>query len=104
MKISVEHSGFLFEKEPIESIDKIQKHSGGIGSRALRMTMESNGKQKTEDSKQDNKVRDNYGYGSVNKPNGTGVAVDVNVYNEEDNLLGSRRSGDYCTWLYSFFI
>ena len=101
MKLSAEHSGYIFEKEPIESIEKLKKHSGGVGSRAIRMTMESNSPQISKPSNQENEVRESYG--SVNKPDGMGVAVDVNVYNEEVNLLGSRRSGDYCTWLQSFF-
>eukprot|EP00554_Chaetoceros_debilis_P000651 CAMPEP_0194086642 /NCGR_PEP_ID=MMETSP0149-20130528/21896_1 /TAXON_ID=122233 /ORGANISM="Chaetoceros debilis, Strain MM31A-1" /LENGTH=273 /DNA_ID=CAMNT_0038769773 /DNA_START=167 /DNA_END=989 /DNA_ORIENTATION=- len=40
LKISDEHSGFIFENDPRKTIDRIQKHSGGTGSVALRMTMQ----------------------------------------------------------------
>lgn len=40
LKLSHEHSGFVFENDPRKSIDRIQKHSGGTGSIALRMTMQ----------------------------------------------------------------
>ena len=39
LKISHEHSGFMFENNPLQSIEKIAKHSGGAGSAALRMAM-----------------------------------------------------------------
>lgn len=39
LKISHEHSGFIFENNPLQSIEKIAKHSGGAGSAALRMAM-----------------------------------------------------------------
>ncbi len=42
LKISHEHSGFIFENDPWETIKKIQKHSGGTGSAALRMSMTTN--------------------------------------------------------------
>lgn len=39
LKLSVEHSGFVFEKDPNKSATLLEKHSGGHGSRALRMAM-----------------------------------------------------------------
>lgn len=39
LRISHEHSGFMFENDPLQSIEKIAKHSGGTGARALRMSM-----------------------------------------------------------------
>ena len=41
MKLSKEHSGFIFENDPHESIEKLQQHSGGSGSKALQMSMEN---------------------------------------------------------------
>ena len=42
MKISEEHSGFIFEPDPLESIQKLKQHSGGTGSMALQMSMQYN--------------------------------------------------------------
>ncbi len=39
LKISEEHSGFIFEADPFESIKKLKVHSGGAGSMALQMSM-----------------------------------------------------------------
>mmetsp|Transcript_2427 Transcript_2427/g.4518 ORF Transcript_2427/g.4518 Transcript_2427/m.4518 type:complete len:306 (-) Transcript_2427:216-1133(-) len=39
LRISHEHSGFIFENDPLESIEKLFKHSSGTGARALRMSM-----------------------------------------------------------------
>ena len=39
MRISNEHSGYIFENDPKESIKRIDKHSGGTGGRALRISM-----------------------------------------------------------------
>lgn len=41
LKLSKEHSGFIFEKDPFESIEKLKQHSGGSGSKALKMSMEN---------------------------------------------------------------
>jgi 8-oxo-dGTP pyrophosphatase MutT (NUDIX family) len=40
LKLSVEHSGFMFEKNPERSAELLQKHSGGNGSKALLMAMQ----------------------------------------------------------------
>jgi NTP pyrophosphohydrolases including oxidative damage repair enzymes len=40
LKISHEHSGFMFENNPLDSIEKLAKHSGGAGGMALRMSMQ----------------------------------------------------------------
>mmetsp|Transcript_21148 Transcript_21148/g.24025 ORF Transcript_21148/g.24025 Transcript_21148/m.24025 type:complete len:202 (-) Transcript_21148:1205-1810(-) len=42
LKISEEHSGFIFEPDPHESVKKLKQHSGGSGSIALHMSMRSN--------------------------------------------------------------
>jgi len=42
LRISREHSGYIFVNDPLQSIDKIVKHSGGTGAKALRMSIESN--------------------------------------------------------------
>lgn len=39
LRLSHEHSGFLFEPDPMESIQKLTKHSGGMGSLVLRQSM-----------------------------------------------------------------
>ena len=39
LKISHEHSGYIFVNDPMQSIEMIVKHSGGTGARALRMSM-----------------------------------------------------------------
>ena len=44
LTISHEHSGFIFENDPNESIKKIEKHSGGTGSRVLLMLMNKGGR------------------------------------------------------------
>ena len=44
LRISHEHSGFIFVNDPLQSVDKIVKHSGGTGAKALRMSMKVNGK------------------------------------------------------------
>ena len=41
LKISEEHSGFIFEPDPFESIKKLKVHSGGSGSMALQMSMQN---------------------------------------------------------------
>jgi len=41
LKLSSEHSGFSFEQTLNESANKIKKHSGGFGTKALRLVMES---------------------------------------------------------------
>lgn len=40
LRISHEHSGFIFENDPLQSVEKLAKHSGGAGARALRMSMQ----------------------------------------------------------------
>mmetsp|Transcript_3130 Transcript_3130/g.5697 ORF Transcript_3130/g.5697 Transcript_3130/m.5697 type:complete len:205 (-) Transcript_3130:72-686(-) len=42
LQVSVEHSGFMFVKEPTESVELLKSHSGGAGSEALRMAMNLN--------------------------------------------------------------
>jgi hypothetical protein len=42
LEISEEHSGFIFELDPFESIKKLKQHSGGSGSSALQMSMQNN--------------------------------------------------------------
>ena len=37
LKISHEHSGYIFVNDSMQSIKMIVKHSGGTGARALRM-------------------------------------------------------------------
>ena len=39
IKYSIEHSGFDFENDPNVSVQKLKKHSGGIPSQALSMSM-----------------------------------------------------------------
>ncbi len=58
LKISHEHSGFIFENDPWETIKKIQKHSGGTGSAALRMSMAANQNPENVDGKGDVVVDD----------------------------------------------
>jgi len=41
LKLSSEHSGFSFEQTLNESANKIKKHSGGFGTKALLLVMES---------------------------------------------------------------
>jgi hypothetical protein len=41
LKLSEEHSGFIFEADPYESIKKLKQHSGGSGSMALQMSMQN---------------------------------------------------------------
>ena len=40
LKLSVEHSGFLFQPEPREAADMLKQHSGGKVREALLMAME----------------------------------------------------------------
>jgi 8-oxo-dGTP pyrophosphatase MutT (NUDIX family) len=40
LKLSVEHSGFMFEKDPEKSAMLLEQHSGGNGSKALLMSMQ----------------------------------------------------------------
>jgi 8-oxo-dGTP pyrophosphatase MutT (NUDIX family) len=40
LKLSIEHSGFVFEKDPEISANLLKSHSGGHGSKALLMAME----------------------------------------------------------------
>jgi hypothetical protein len=37
LNLSEEHSGFIFESDPVKSIAKIKKHSNGTGSMVLQM-------------------------------------------------------------------
>jgi 8-oxo-dGTP pyrophosphatase MutT (NUDIX family) len=39
LRLSVEHSGFMFEKDPEKSAKLLEQHSGGNGSKALLMSM-----------------------------------------------------------------
>mmetsp|Transcript_14273 Transcript_14273/g.16872 ORF Transcript_14273/g.16872 Transcript_14273/m.16872 type:complete len:220 (-) Transcript_14273:526-1185(-) len=39
LKLSDEHSGYRFEPNPNESIQYLKKHSNGVGSKALHMSM-----------------------------------------------------------------
>jgi hypothetical protein len=41
LRISEEHSGFIFEQDPFESINKLKQHSGGSGSMALQISMQN---------------------------------------------------------------
>jgi len=43
LKLSEEHSGFRFEMNPNESIQHLKKHSNGVGSKALSMSMKYHG-------------------------------------------------------------
>jgi len=47
--LSHEHSGFIFESNPHESISKIKLHSGGVGSEALSMAISNQGRKGTSD-------------------------------------------------------
>lgn len=40
LKLSIEHSGFEFEKNPERSAELLKQHSGGNGSKALMMAMQ----------------------------------------------------------------
>lgn len=40
LKLSVEHSGFEFEKDPEKAAELLSKHSGGNGSKALLLAMQ----------------------------------------------------------------
>mmetsp|Transcript_31547 Transcript_31547/g.48049 ORF Transcript_31547/g.48049 Transcript_31547/m.48049 type:complete len:593 (+) Transcript_31547:36-1814(+) len=40
LKLSIEHSGFEFEKDPEKSAELLKKHSGGKGSKALLMAIQ----------------------------------------------------------------
>ena len=42
IKLSEEHSGFIFEKDPLKVIELIKKHSGGSGSIAFQNAIEKN--------------------------------------------------------------
>ena len=42
LKLSTEHSGFTFEKDPAKSVQLLKAHSGGKGSQALLMAMSRN--------------------------------------------------------------
>lgn len=42
VKISDEHSDYIFEPDPVESVRKISLHSGGVPSKALLMAMSRN--------------------------------------------------------------
>jgi len=39
LKLSVEHSGFAFERNPEAAIEKLQLHSGGKVSKALEKAL-----------------------------------------------------------------
>lgn len=39
LKLSEEHSGFKFQKEPRDAAELLKKHSGGVGSEALLMAL-----------------------------------------------------------------
>ena len=42
LKLSHEHQGFCFEKDPIKAAEMLKDHSGGSGSEALMMAMTRN--------------------------------------------------------------
>lgn len=39
LKLSIEHSGFIFEKDPSTAIDMLKEHSGGKVSEVLKMAV-----------------------------------------------------------------
>jgi hypothetical protein len=39
LKLSIEHSGFIFEKDPSKAIDMLKEHSGGKVSEVLKMAL-----------------------------------------------------------------
>jgi 8-oxo-dGTP pyrophosphatase MutT (NUDIX family) len=43
LKVSIEHSGWTFEKDPNKSAEMLAVHSGGTGAAALRMSMARGG-------------------------------------------------------------
>ena len=53
IKTSNEHSGFLFELDPTEAAKKIELHSGGVGTIALKMVM---GKSRASVNNKSNKL------------------------------------------------
>jgi hypothetical protein len=42
LKLSHEHQGFCFEKDPVKAAEMLKNHSGGSGSEALMMAMARN--------------------------------------------------------------
>jgi hypothetical protein len=50
LKLSSEHQGFCFERDPIKAAEMLKNHSGGNGSKALMMAMSRNKLQSKEET------------------------------------------------------
>ena len=87
LKISHEHSGYIFVNDPMQSIEKIVKHSGGTGSRALRMSM-------TRSHLNSNDSGKGNGNGSGNGNGNGSHASKTQVNAKKSNVPNGTRSSD----------
>jgi 8-oxo-dGTP pyrophosphatase MutT (NUDIX family) len=68
LKVSIEHSGWTFEKDPNKSAELLAVHSGGTGATALRMSMARGGGAGMEHVQSDDKLQGDQQESQVQEP------------------------------------
>jgi hypothetical protein len=105
LKVSHEHSGWTFEKNPNKSAELLAVHSGGTGATALRMSM-ARGGTGMEEMKLNDEQKGNQQQSDVAEPGkepdtktqaaGRGSPVDLLPPPEQTNIMAKLFS--CCNW------